>query len=691
MPPKSKAKPQQKTQPAAPTKPPTPATQPTTQQYKLTKPEHLAKCLSDEAIAKTGAGFSTHSAHQNFPQMIKLQRDDIRGRYVSASKAIKAGIAVLPDSLPWSYALQDDITKKACASCNVQFTAKTQPIQCSKCMITLCCSRKCFNDIGILHSHECEAIGKLSEMQFHGDTVFLRIIIRALVTRQLQIAYEREVQAKLPLSKRNPTLANFKSKPTLLWEEISGLMTHSDKLSTSTITDVTAIMRQLQSAVGLTWWDAEQSIYARYLYFMLLINKFPIKSQFGHVVGYGLYLYPSYFNHSDAPNCIVEYGSNQKLTIRSLREIKAGEELTIAYGELYQPSWVRRSALKQLFHFDPASVNIPTDRYQVDNRVKDDYHIGGVKCIQCDNGVLNYHQVKHFTQPEQFVLEPISTVKVVTEETTPDEGTDSVTTATATTTTETPEVVVKDWLIVTKPDNCSVVTCYGCKATYPLHVVENWLEHTKQYFIAQRNALSTSYQKMMEIQPKLLNISKLTSKPTTPLSDDELKTTIDLYSNTDKLRTTVQPDVTPPPPLFKLTTTHYLIYMTYQTLLYVAIQSQDVTSVHKYAQLLFICLSNPLYNTAMSDYHEVLLHLGDSQAFLSGHYGTITENTNARSQMIVPADVMRAQLTKAKDYYEQCYAIRRIFYGNEITTNQYITQVQGRLNRLNQILTPSKK
>lgn len=647
---------------------------------------NFANTPVDVAIAKTEAGFESLSAHKNFPSFIKLNRDGVRGRYVAATQPIKAGTTILADCKPFSYAISDNFTDKCCSYCNIQFNHRHQPIKCSKCPSTLWCSRQCFNDAGPMHAYECDALAKLPELKFTDDTVFLRVIIRALYTNQLQKSYLQEVKAKVPIAKRNKTLAFFKPQANSPWEEFSSLMTHDDKLPSSTTTQVTTIMRTLQGILKLKWWDAEVNIYGLYLYLIMLINKFPIKSNLGHDIGHGLYLYPSYFNHSDSPNCIFEYGLKQNITIRALRDIAPGEELTHSYsGSLYEPSWQRRAQMRGLFHFDPFITFGENSRTDPNNRIKDDFRIAGLKCAKCTTGTLNYHQVKHYNSPQQNSVIVDSSNATATVELPLEQQTQEATTTTSSAVTQ------KEWFDLTKPEKCDVVTCYNCKMEYPINAVENWISHLTSYCIAQRTSLSQSMQKMLDAQVNLNNIVTLISKPTTPLTEDEFKQYIELYNNTTKLREVVNPTTTPPKQLFMLTSTHYIIYMVYQSLLFVAIQQQDLAAVHKYSQLLYICLSNPSYNTAMGDYHNILLHLGDSAAFLSGHYSTITGQTSARSQMIVTADVMSAQLLKAKEWYDKCLAIRRLHYGKAaVSDNQFIQQIETRIKNITPLI-PKKK
>lgn len=66
----------------------------------------------------------------------------------------------------------------------------------------------------------------------------------------------------------------------------------------------------------------------------------------GQHFGTGLYPVASFFNHSCKPNCIVSF-TGPTLCVHSIEEVGAGQELTIAYIELYAPrAWRRQQLLE---------------------------------------------------------------------------------------------------------------------------------------------------------------------------------------------------------------------------------------------------------------------------------------------------------------------------------------------------------
>ena len=79
-------------------------------------------------------------------------------------------------------------------------------------------------------------------------------------------------------------------------------------------------------------------------------NVFTIQDTEMKALGIGVYIQAAMINHSCCPNCIQTFVNN-KLYIRSIREIKEGEEITIAYIDVAKPTWYRQMMLKEMYKF----------------------------------------------------------------------------------------------------------------------------------------------------------------------------------------------------------------------------------------------------------------------------------------------------------------------------------------------------
>lgn len=79
-------------------------------------------------------------------------------------------------------------------------------------------------------------------------------------------------------------------------------------------------------------------------------NSFTITSAEMRPLGIGLYLQASMFNHNCCPNAHQSFHHDQ-LLIHTLRDIKRGEEISIAYIDVGKPVWWRRMELLNSYGF----------------------------------------------------------------------------------------------------------------------------------------------------------------------------------------------------------------------------------------------------------------------------------------------------------------------------------------------------
>eukprot|EP01041_Mallomonas_annulata_P006912 gene6912-14039_t len=79
-------------------------------------------------------------------------------------------------------------------------------------------------------------------------------------------------------------------------------------------------------------------------------NAFTITDEEMNAQGIGLYLIASMFNHSCVANAHHSFNGTT-LTVRALRDISPGEEVTISYIDVGRPVWWRRSKLLSSYGF----------------------------------------------------------------------------------------------------------------------------------------------------------------------------------------------------------------------------------------------------------------------------------------------------------------------------------------------------
>ena len=86
----------------------------------------------------------------------------------------------------------------------------------------------------------------------------------------------------------------------------------------------------------------------------LRCNAFTVvESDLSRTVGIGLYVTAAAINHSCDPNCCQTFdaSSSASLSIRAVRNISVGEEITIAYIDIGKPIYFRRSELLSSYGF----------------------------------------------------------------------------------------------------------------------------------------------------------------------------------------------------------------------------------------------------------------------------------------------------------------------------------------------------
>uniref|UniRef100_A0A8D1DXD6 [histone H3]-lysine(4) N-trimethyltransferase n=1 Tax=Sus scrofa TaxID=9823 RepID=A0A8D1DXD6_PIG len=87
------------------------------------------------------------------------------------------------------------------------------------------------------------------------------------------------------------------------------------------------------------------------LFLQVICNSFTICNAEMQEVGVGLYPSMSLLNHSCDPNCSIVF-NGPHLLLRAVRDIEAGEELTICYLDMLMTSEERRKQLRDQYCFE---------------------------------------------------------------------------------------------------------------------------------------------------------------------------------------------------------------------------------------------------------------------------------------------------------------------------------------------------
>jgi len=299
--------------------------------------------------------------------VIKIVRDEEVGRHVVAARNIKAGEVVMKEA-PLSYG-PNDITKPICLSCCAPVTIKSPT--CDICGFPMC-SKECINS-KVHKEFECEALKRhgykvdASTFNFGGVELTYAIIspIRTFMLRE-----------------KYPDLWN------LTWMQMS----HLDKRKKLDFwkTETEKIINLLQIMTGLK--DEDIPIIEAILG-IHLVNDFEISlqdksteeistntSEHGNVRG--LFALNSMPNHDCLANTTHTFGSSKEdfaMTVKALRDIKAGEDITHSYAEPMNTVLARQTILQmgKFFHCGCKRCSDPTELGT---------YSSALKCPKCKKG-----------------------------------------------------------------------------------------------------------------------------------------------------------------------------------------------------------------------------------------------------------------------------------------------------------------
>lgn len=109
--------------------------------------------------------------------------------------------------------------------------------------------------------------------------------------------------------------------------------------------------RGLAPLVGLEDDDGGEVAYLASLIARAHTNLHGIVDRRGRLVGSGVYVMPSYLNHSCAPNCVTSFGAGGRLRVVAVRPVSEGEDLCIAYADVLASRETRRVCLERAKHF----------------------------------------------------------------------------------------------------------------------------------------------------------------------------------------------------------------------------------------------------------------------------------------------------------------------------------------------------
>lgn len=276
--------------------------------------------------------------------LIKIvgDRDDTTGKYVLAAVDIPAGTLVLKET-PLIEGPKQSSSLVCVGCCSVM----EKCAQCEWCGLPLC--QKCCN-ISSLHSEECKLFQE-NKMRFIIESEKDQIKYYSIVTILRALLSGKVEEFESHQKRRDGT-------PIWLYVE-------------STVVPVLVNLKR-ENKIMFT----SEMIHAAAG--VLDTNTFELKIiQDDQVtrIGRGLYQHASMLNNNCQPTCRKQFNWNE-ISVYTCRHVSAGEELSICYTGLLQPTHIRQTVFQQTKHFKCLCV-----RCQDPTELKT--HLGSIKCPEC--------------------------------------------------------------------------------------------------------------------------------------------------------------------------------------------------------------------------------------------------------------------------------------------------------------------
>jgi hypothetical protein len=238
---------------------------------------------------------------------LRMRERPSLGRFVVASRALAAGELVCSEE-PFVQTVDDGIAGHACHLCYAVVDASAPP-SCSRCAQVRFCSAACAADGAAMHAAECDVLCALSQRGgaaaakgVRGLRLFIRLLHRCAADPSGLRAVEalQEHYTDAPTERR------------AFWD---GMAAQINRLVPPALRLEPARLARLVSRVHT--------------------NLHAVSDMAGVQFGSGLYpRTASLLNHSCAPSAVVSF-RGRTWRLHTLRALAAGEEVSIAYTELY--------------------------------------------------------------------------------------------------------------------------------------------------------------------------------------------------------------------------------------------------------------------------------------------------------------------------------------------------------------------
>jgi len=274
---------------------------------------------------------------------LRWKRDEARGRFVYAIENASPGTLLLEEE---AYALAPVMqhAQRLCGGClaNVRAVDQTALIPCGTCR-TVFCSPQC-----AASAHHDALCGPLATVL--ANTKDPTMMTTAILILRAIAGEETHPLTSAAQSGDAGGVAVGKAKKTLL----DSLMSNRDKLDPSVESKLRANFGAMFAvpafAAALEPYGPVEDVIESALQYSGIVNSnaFPLEANLPDrqvFLGMGLFPFAALINHSCTPNAIAVSGSRGTLRVVAIRDILAGDEVTIAYTPVHDPYATRTRAL----------------------------------------------------------------------------------------------------------------------------------------------------------------------------------------------------------------------------------------------------------------------------------------------------------------------------------------------------------
>ncbi|KAN0004671.1 hypothetical protein ACTFIU_001909 [Dictyostelium citrinum] len=324
---------------------------------------------------------SNKNQWQNF-NGLELKTSELEGRYLIATRDIKVGEDLLKCKSYFAVT-SETLKTTSCFNCIKQLPSVVKlSLKCNQCNEVWYCNEDCKNENINKHQHyECKFYKRLKSPKlklypnFDIETFTEIRMVVGLLSRYYQDnllnnKFIDELNNNNNNNNNNEQLTNTLDDVFDLVEnqvteesnsaakeridsivEFIGELFNLVLLGSTNITTTTEASSSSSSTKDKIEMIKKINEKSRSIIHKTRCNQFGIWTKNNKCIGVAVSPSSSYFNHSCIPNCTdVRDGSN--MTFKSLYPIKKGEQLTISYIELDQPTQDRRDELKYGYYFD---------------------------------------------------------------------------------------------------------------------------------------------------------------------------------------------------------------------------------------------------------------------------------------------------------------------------------------------------